>query len=83
MFIVIAKKISGCALSLCFKTSLSLKISFGTQRNLKGCCSESIYKEHVSNAWYIDKTLCSRTEDYLDVFKKNLCTCIVDYVLSY
>ena len=34
---------------------------FGTQRNLKACSSESIYKENISNIWYIGKQLCWRT----------------------
>ena len=35
---------------------------FGTQRNLKACCSESIYtEENISNIWCIGKQLCWRT----------------------
>ena len=51
------------AISRHCKTSLaSVKNNFwrifGTQRNLKASCSESIYKENISNIRYIGKQLC-------------------------
>ena len=46
---------------------------FGTQRNLKACCSASIYKENISNIWYIGKQLCWLTTRTTKKFSRRTC----------
>ena len=67
------------AIPLHRKTSLaSVKNNFwrisGNQRNLKARCSESIYKENISNIWYIGKQLCWRTVRTTKKFSRRTCT---------
>ena len=67
------------AIPLHRKTSLaSVKNNFwrisGTQRNLKARCSESIYKENISNIWYTGKQLCWRTVRTTKKFSRRTCT---------